>query len=134
MTSTRAWYSRVNRWRAEDAVKFVVDECTGPKVAKWLRQEGHDAISIFDDARGADDDRVLELAYNDSRVLVTSDKDFGELVFREKRPHHGIVLLRLIDQSAANSIAALERVFQAGHPLVDQFIVVTESGIRIANP
>jgi predicted nuclease of predicted toxin-antitoxin system len=115
-------------------VKFVVDECTGPKVAKWLRQEGHDVISIFDDARGADDDRVLELAYNDGRVLVTSDKDFGELVFREKRPHHGIVLLRLIDQSAANSIAALERLFQAGHPLVDQFIVVTESGIRVANP
>jgi predicted nuclease of predicted toxin-antitoxin system len=115
-------------------MKFVVDECAGPTVAKWLRQEGHDLISIFDDARGADDDHVLELAYNDSRVLVTSDKDFGELVFREKRPHYGIVLLRLIDQSAANSIAALERLFEAGDPLVDQFVVVTESSIRVANP
>ncbi len=86
-------------------MKFVVDECTGPTVARWLRQEGFDVISIVDDARGAADDQVLSLAHTDARVLITSDKDFGELVFREKRPHHGIVLLRLNDQSSANSIA-----------------------------
>jgi predicted nuclease of predicted toxin-antitoxin system len=115
-------------------MKFVVDECTGPTVAKWLRQEGHDVVSIFDDARGSDDDYVLTFAFNDERVLITSDKDFGELIFREKRPHHGVILLRLANQSAVNYISALERLFSQGNPLIDQFIVVTEAGIRVANP
>jgi predicted nuclease of predicted toxin-antitoxin system len=115
-------------------MNFVVDECTGPSVARSLRLASHDVLSIFDDARGSDDDQVLALAYAESRVLITSDKDFGELIFREKRPHHGVVLLRLNDQSSANSIAALERLFLHGHVLLDQFTVVTESGIRVAQP
>jgi predicted nuclease of predicted toxin-antitoxin system len=115
-------------------MRFVVDECTGPPVAQWLRNQGHDAISIFDDARGADDDHVLSLAYNDGRVLITSDKDFGELIFRDHRPHHGVILLRLNNPSAANSITAPERLFLQNQPLIAQFIVVTDAGIRIVNP
>jgi predicted nuclease of predicted toxin-antitoxin system len=115
-------------------MKFVVDECTGSFVANWLRTQGNDAISIFDDARGADDDQVLALAFDDQRVLITSDKDFGELIFREHRPHHGVILLRLHNQSPANHIAALERLFQQAQPLLDQYIVVTDAGIRIVNP
>lgn len=115
-------------------MNFVVDECTGPTVAQWLQQEGHNVRSIFDDARGSDDDQVLSLAFDENRVLITSDKDFGELVFREKRPHHGVILLRLNDQSSANSIAALGRLFQQGHALIDQFVVVTEAGVRVVNP
>jgi predicted nuclease of predicted toxin-antitoxin system len=114
-------------------MKFVVDECTGPTVANWLRQVGHDVISIYDDARGSDDDQVLEIAHTNGRVLITSDKDFGELVHRENRPHHGIVLLRLTNQSAANHISALERLFQQNHPLIDQFVVVTDAGIRVSH-
>ncbi len=115
-------------------MKFVVDECTGTIVARWLQQQGHDVISIFDDARGSDDDQVLMMAFNDCRVLITSDKDFGELVFREKRSHRGIVLLRLNNQSSANAVTALERLFQEGHELIDRFVVVTVKKIRVVNP
>lgn len=115
-------------------MKFVVDECTGPTAARWLGQQGHDVISIFDDARGVEDDQVLAMAFADSRVVITSDKDFGELIHRENRPHHGIILLRLTIQSAANHISALERLFQQNYPLIDQFVVVSEAGIRVTNP
>jgi predicted nuclease of predicted toxin-antitoxin system len=115
-------------------MKFVVDECTGSKVAQWLRKEGHDVISIFDDARGSDDDQVLALAHNEDRVLITGDKDFGELIFREGRSHHGVILLRLTNPNPANHISALERLFLQNQPLIDQFIVVTDAGIRVAKP
>ena len=79
-------------------------------------------------------ERVLEFSFREDAFLLTEDKDFGELVFREKRPHHGVVLLRMGNQSSANAISALERLFQQGHPLTDQFVVVTEKKVRVVNP
>ena len=112
-------------------MKFMVDECTGPTVAKWLVHQGHDVVSVFDAARGSEDDHILEWAVREDRVLITIDKDFGELIFREKKPHRGIVLLRLNDQSPANSIAALERLFQQTIPTSDQYVVVSDAGVRV---
>ena len=65
-------------------MRFLVDECTGPAVARWLRGENHDVISVFDEIRGADDREVLKKAFEQNLILITNDKDFGELVFREK--------------------------------------------------
>jgi predicted nuclease of predicted toxin-antitoxin system len=83
-------------------MRFLVDECTGPAVALWLRQQDHDVISVYDEIRGADDRKVIEKAYEQNRILITNDKDFGELIFREKKPHKGVILLRLEDERAAN--------------------------------
>ena len=46
-------------------MRFLVDESTGPYVARWLRQEGHDVFSVFDEARGMDDDTIIEKAFAD---------------------------------------------------------------------
>jgi predicted nuclease of predicted toxin-antitoxin system len=114
-------------------MKFVVDECTGPLVAQWLSTKGHDVFSIYDHARGVDDDRVLEKAHTEQSVLITSDKDFGELIFREKRPHHGVVLLRLRNPTPSNHIAVLDNLLSNSLiPLVDRFVVITDGGIRVA--
>lgn len=59
-------------------MKFIVDECVGPVVVRWLRSKGHDAVSVFDDYRGVDDDEVIEKGLAQESTLVTSDKDFGE--------------------------------------------------------
>jgi predicted nuclease of predicted toxin-antitoxin system len=116
-------------------MRFMVDECTGPTVATWLRLQGHDVVSIFDDARGADDDAVLERAFSEQRILITSDKDFGEMVFREKRCHHGIVLLRLGNPSASRHIQALDDLLKAhASALADHFVVVADAGVRIVKP
>jgi predicted nuclease of predicted toxin-antitoxin system len=116
-------------------MKFVVDECTGPTVAAWLGQQGHDVVSIYDVARGAEDDDVLHRAFTDERILITSDKDFGELISREKRPHHGVVLLRLVNPSPTRQIQALDELIKnhAGS-LPDHFVVVTDAGVRIVTP
>jgi predicted nuclease of predicted toxin-antitoxin system len=44
-------------------MKFLVDECTGPSVASWLRDNGHEVFSVYEDARGAEDDIILQTNY-----------------------------------------------------------------------
>ncbi|MFZ3166145.1 MAG: DUF5615 family PIN-like protein [Candidatus Methanoperedens sp.] len=113
-------------------MRFLVDECTGPAVAQWLRLQNHDVVSVFDEIRGADDRNVIQKAYEQNRILITNDKDFGELVFREKKPHKGVILLRLEDEQPANKIVVLQRLIEKYEKsLRGNFIVVTETTVRI---
>jgi len=112
-------------------MRFLVDECAGPRVATWLRGNSHEVFSVYDEARGMTDDDVLAKAYSEQWILITTDKDFGEKVYREGRPHHGVVFLRLKDERASSKIDAIRRLVTgfAGH-LADRFVVVTERQVR----
>lgn len=116
-------------------MRFLVDECTGPKVAAWLRREGHEVFSVFDEARGIEDDEVIQKAYDENWILITNDKDFGEKVYRGRRPHRGIIFMRLDDERATNKIQVLRRLLEL-YPdrFEDQFVVVTETQVRFAKP
>src|SRR5579883_1640292 len=91
-------------------MRFLVDECAGPAVAAWLRDQSHDVFSVYEEARGAADREIIRKAHAENRILITADKDFGELIFREHHPHHGVVLLRLENERAAQKIKALEQL------------------------
>lgn len=62
-------------------MRFIVDECTGPTVAKWLQSEGHETFSVFEKAQGIDDEKILIKAVAESWIVITNDKDFGEMIF-----------------------------------------------------
>jgi len=114
-------------------MRFLVDENAGPSIARWLHEQGHDVFSVFDTARGMTDDAVIALAYSDARILVTSDKDFGEKVYRERRPHRGDVLLRLRDERLSIKRRTLERLLASyADRLPNQFVVVSERRVRFA--
>ncbi len=114
-------------------MRFLVDESSGPALARWLRNQGHDVFSIFEQARGIDDDLVIEKAFVEDRILITNDKDFGEKIFREKRLHKGVILLRLDDERNKNKIAAIERLLKDYQDyLKNNFVVVTETKIRVS--
>ena|SRR3990167_469553 len=116
-------------------MKFLVDECVGPSVARWLAQNGYDAISIYDGLVGIDDNSVLEKALLENRILITSDKDFGDMVFKGKKPHCGITLLRLVDEKPANKIFVLKTILDKySQDLFGNFVVATEKSIRIIKP
>lgn len=115
-------------------MRFLVDECIGPTVARWLRQQSHDVFSVHEEARGISDDEVLRKAYVDNRILITNDKDFGEKIYRERRPHRGVVLLRLQNQRAQSQIQALERLLKRYEDqLADSFVVVSETQVRLGH-
>jgi predicted nuclease of predicted toxin-antitoxin system len=116
-------------------MRFLVDESAGPAVARWLRDNGHEVFSVYEELRGAKDDVLILKAAEEAWILVTSDKDFGEKVYRERRPHRGVVLLRLEDQRAQNRIEALRRLLEAySERLPGSFVVVTEMRVRFARP
>ena len=114
-------------------MRFLVDECTGPAVSKWLRSEGHEVFCVFQQSRGATDDDILERAVDEDWIIITNDKDFGDKVFRDGYPHKGIVFLRLENLRSSNKIAVLSRFLEDYAPhLSDNFIVVTEDQVRFA--
>jgi predicted nuclease of predicted toxin-antitoxin system len=114
-------------------MRFLVDESTGPAVARWLQTQGHVVFSVYDEARGSDDDTIIQKAFSENWILITNDKDFGEKVYRERRPHKGIVFLRLDDERAANKINTLQRLLDRyADRLAGNFVVVTESRVRFA--
>jgi len=75
-------------------VKFLVDECCDTELVSLLRSEGHDVVYIMEFQPGALDKDVLEKAFIENRVLLTEDKNFGELIYRLKKPAYGVILLR----------------------------------------
>ena len=97
-------------------MRFLVDECTVPAVAQWLRSQSHEVFSVYDQARGINDEAVLTEAHSGQWILITNDKDFGEMIFRERRPHRGVVLLRLQDERASSKIDALRRLLDTTMP------------------
>jgi predicted nuclease of predicted toxin-antitoxin system len=113
-------------------MKYLVDECTGPGVARWLEGQGHDVYSVYDQARGLADTEVIRKGCGDNRVIITCDKDFGELIIRHRHAHKGVVLLRLKDEKPANKIRILTGLLaRHRHQLPNRFTVVTEKDIRI---
>lgn len=113
-------------------MRFLVDECTGPGVAAWLRERGHDVFSVYDQAPGTDDETLLHQAFAENRILITNDKDFGEKVFRDRISHRGVVLLRLEDERVASKIAVLKKLLDGyADRLVGCFFSVSEMAVRI---
>ena len=113
-------------------MKFLADENIGLEIVSFLRKNGHDVCSITELLRGASDASILLTAQEEHRILVTSDTDFGELVYRVGQHHAGIILLRLDDERNANKIRVLRKLLkQHAEDLSDTFVVVTEKTVRI---
>ena len=114
-------------------MRFLVDECTGPAVAKWLRDSKHEVFSVFEEARGMEDDDIIRKALEENWILITNDKDFGEKVYRDGRLHRGIILLHLEDERSSSKIHVLSCLLQTyPNRLPDSFVVVTEKQVRFA--
>ncbi len=78
-------------------MKFLADENIPLEVVVHLQKDGVDIISQSIIHPGTDDERVL--SDSKKRVIITLDKDFGELIFRDKKTHNGVILLRIHPQS-----------------------------------
>jgi predicted nuclease of predicted toxin-antitoxin system len=114
-------------------MRFSVSENTGAAVAPWLGEQGHEVFSVYEQARGTHDDTIFQKAFDENWILISSEKDFGEKVYRDQHPHRGVILLRLEKERSANKIYVLQQVLeQYIEQLVDRFVVVTETQIRFA--
>lgn len=111
---------------------FIVDESSGTAVVAYLRSVGHNVLAVAETMPQANDSDILVRAASEGRILVTNDKDFGDLVFRSGQAHQGVVLLRLHDESPATRVRVVKSLLQQhAHRLAGHFTVATEAGVRI---
>lgn len=111
---------------------IVADENIPALVVEALRAAGHEVAYISEIAAGIDDDEVLERARALSAILLTADKDFGELIFLRRRASASVVLLRLGEITDADQAALVVALFAArGSELAAAFTVVTVDRVRI---
>lgn len=97
-----------------------------------LRERGHDVIWIRTDAPGGRDDAILARARRESRVLVTFDKDFGELAFRSRLPAScGIILFRITPRSPEFIARVAAEAIGSRDDWVGHFAVVEDARVRM---
>ena len=97
-----------------------------------LRRLGHDVLWIREAAPGSTDTSVLFLAQAEERVLITFDKDFGELVFhRGLNASHGVVLFRIAQLSAASVARRVAEILASRADWRGQYSIVEEGSIRM---
>jgi predicted nuclease of predicted toxin-antitoxin system len=113
-------------------MKFIIDESTGKAVAQFLREIGHDVVAVTETIPATEDRDILIKAASEGRIVITNDKDFGELIFRSGYAHNGVLFLRLQDESAANRVHVVKAVLeQYADSLEMNFIVATDRRVRI---
>jgi predicted nuclease of predicted toxin-antitoxin system len=114
-----------------DKLKFLVDECCDAGLVRLLRDHGHDVSYVLEEQPGVSDDDVLLRAFNQGRILLTEDKDFGELVYRLKKPSKGIILVRMTVGERNQKWQRLEKLIENyGDRLPGHFVVVDSQKFR----
>ncbi len=111
---------------------FLADEGIDRQIVDRLRDEGHFVQYVAEMDPGISDDSVLEWANTQNALLLTADKDFGELVFRQRRASAGVILIRLSGLSAAHKAESVAKlVHEHGEEMAGSFSVIARSGTRI---
>jgi predicted nuclease of predicted toxin-antitoxin system len=114
-------------------MNLLADESVDRQIVERLRQDGHQVSSIAETGPGITDLMVLERANEASALLLTADKDFGELVFQEGRLNSGgVVLIRLAGLSGTRKAEITSNAFrERGRDFPNCFSVISAGKIRI---
>ena len=111
---------------------LLLDECVDFRIVKELRKSKYEVFSILEDLPGADDIAVLEYSDKKSALLITEDKDFGELTIRFQKATKGILLLRILNKTIdVRKKIILEALDNHHDEMVENFAVLSESKLRI---
>ena len=111
--------------------EIVADESVDYSIINLLREAGFAVYSIAETNPSSTDSVVLKIAVKNNSLLLTEDKDFGELVYRFNMKHCGILLIRLIEFSSADKAELVLLAIQKHHEkLMNFFSVLDEKKIR----
>ncbi|HLB60820.1 MAG TPA: DUF5615 family PIN-like protein [Patescibacteria group bacterium] len=107
-------------------MKFIVDENVHLDVYHFLYRKGFDVVSVSLKSPSITDKEVLRIALREQRIIITGDKDFGDLVYHSKIPHCGIILFRLESETPSIKINRLDGLLSKKTGIEGKFIVVTD--------
>jgi uncharacterized protein DUF5615 len=113
-------------------MRWIANENVSGTVIRGLRQRGHDVVSVKESMHGESDEVILARAQAEQRLVLTHDKDFGELAFRRSLPAAcGIVLFRLSGPDPETDNRRMLDVIDGREDWAGYFSVVTDRQIRV---
>ena len=113
-------------------MNLLADESVDRQIVERLRSEGHEVIYVAEVEQGITDDVVLSKANETGSLLLTTDKDFGELIFRRRLLNSGVVLVRLaglLPETKEVVVATVLR--ERENELRQSFSVISPGRVRI---
>jgi len=110
-------------------MQFLIDSCISLFAVKALRDTGHAVVWIPETGEDPGDEVILQRAVEENRILVTADKDFGDLVFVFEKPHSAII--RIVDIPARDHGAILLRLIQTHLPDIEKKSLITVDRHRV---
>jgi len=115
-------------------ISFVAEESVEKQIVAALRLK-HEVLYIAEEKAGIKDEKVLDLCVKKKAVLITADKDFGELVFRFRKSHFGVILNRFSGIDNQDKVSTFIRAIDAyADEIKGNFTVISKDGIRIRKP
>jgi predicted nuclease of predicted toxin-antitoxin system len=113
-------------------MNFLADEDVDRQIVERLRSDGHSVAYVAEMAPGIPDDVVFTRANQDSAVLMTSDKDFGEIVYRQRRLANGVVLIRLAGLSSVQKAqVVVSAIAEHLEEIPRAFVVIEPGRVRV---
>lgn len=111
---------------------FFADEGLDAPLVEWLRQKGFTVIYALQLMPGASDEEILQHANSLQAILITKDKDFEELIFRNKKHTHDVLLIRIDKLNEPNNCQKVSDFLKLDNQdLPNSFTVLEEDKIRI---
>ncbi len=118
--------------KRSETLSLLADENIDQRLVSSLRLAGISVYSVAESSPGITDEEVMRLSENLGALILTDDKDFGEIVFRKQRSCPGIVLLRLIGVDYSHKADQVIQVIdKCGSEMTGKFVVITEETVRM---
>ena len=92
--------------------RFLVDVGVGKGIERYLREEGYDTKAVRDIDPRMEDEEIVLTAVSGNRIVVTMDKDFGELVYHCSMEHTEVLLLRLEDATGSKKLQVFKYIME----------------------
>lgn len=113
-------------------LKFLLDIGVGRKAEKWFSENGFDSKTVRDLNPKAKDSEILRIAVSENRMVITMDKDFGELVFNSGAEHSGVLILRLEHATGDEKVEIIKKIMKNySDKLYRKFCVFQDGRLRI---
>jgi predicted nuclease of predicted toxin-antitoxin system len=113
-------------------IKFLIDMGVGKKVEQWLKENNYNVKSVRDADIRARDVEVLDQAVAEGRMIITMDKDFGELVYNSGMLHSGVLILRLEDAKGEEKVEIVKQILIGfSEKIANKFCVFQGGKLRI---
>jgi predicted nuclease of predicted toxin-antitoxin system len=113
-------------------MKFLIDESADLRLSAYLQGLGHDVTSVARDySPSIPDHEVLAIADREERIVITFDRDFGELIFSQHHSHSGVLYFRLGPIDLSTEISRMNHVLTHYSDQLDRFLTITRRSVRV---